>query len=77
MAKDNGTIIAHPIDYGANYIVYQTEYNGYPIFFRDNRETGKRKFKITEDLIKSGYVKVSDDFDLREYNDKWIELNYE
>ena len=74
MEEKNEKIIAHPIDWGANFTVYQTEYNGYPIYFRDNKETGKRKFKITEDLIKSGFVKVSDDFDLKEYNNKWIEL---
>lgn len=74
MGKENGTITAHPIGWGANYTVYQTEYNGYPILFRDNKETGKRKFKITEDLIKSGFVKVSKDFDFNEYKDKWIEI---
>ncbi len=74
MKKKIETISAHPIDWGANYTVYQTEYNGYPIFFRDNKETGKRKFKITEDLINSGFVKVLDGFDFKEYKDKWIEL---
>ena len=74
MCKDKETIKARPIDFGANYTVYQTEYKGYPIYFRDNKITGKRRFKITEELIKSGFVKVSDDFDLKEYLNKWIEL---
>ena len=74
MEEKNEKIIAHPIDWGANYTEYRTEYNGYPIYFRDYKETGKRKFKINEDLIKSGYVKVPENFDINVYNNKWIEL---